>query len=145
MGNVVPMDSKLLSNYWYMSRSSWPTHISKCVLTKIRAEPPLIFRVSSSTCIQYILTCALGLTTAFKFMQSARASKFICHTSIQHVLGTKISLFNFSRLTIVCKIAFRARRTRPAGQARDDRVSCNKADDVSRRVDIVDQGFFSIC
>ena len=29
MGNVVPMDSKLLSNYWYMSWQSWPTHISK--------------------------------------------------------------------------------------------------------------------
>ena len=29
MGNAVPMDSKLLSNYWYMSWSSWPTHISK--------------------------------------------------------------------------------------------------------------------
>ena len=29
MGNVVPMDSKLLSNYWYMSWPSWPTHISK--------------------------------------------------------------------------------------------------------------------
>ena len=26
---VVPMDSKLLSNYWYMSWPSWPTHISK--------------------------------------------------------------------------------------------------------------------
>ena len=34
MGNVVPMDSKLLSNYWYMSWPSWPTHI----LTKIRAN-----------------------------------------------------------------------------------------------------------
>ena len=40
MGNVVPMDSKLLSNYMYMSWPSWPTHISNCVLTKIRAEPP---------------------------------------------------------------------------------------------------------
>ena len=29
MGNVVPMDSKLLSNYWYMSWPSWPAHISK--------------------------------------------------------------------------------------------------------------------
>ena len=29
MGNVVPMDSKLLSNYWYMSWPSWSTHISK--------------------------------------------------------------------------------------------------------------------
>ena len=40
MGNVVPMDSKLLSNYWYMSWPSWPTHISKLCSHKIRAEPP---------------------------------------------------------------------------------------------------------
>ena len=40
MGNIVPMDSKLLSNYWYMSWPSWPTHISKLCSHKIRAEPP---------------------------------------------------------------------------------------------------------
>ena len=27
--HVVPMDSKLPSNCWYMSSPSWPTHISK--------------------------------------------------------------------------------------------------------------------
>ena len=43
MGNVVPMDSKLLSNYWYIT---CPGHhgqlISQnCVLTKIGAERQL--------------------------------------------------------------------------------------------------------
>ena len=115
-----------------------------CVLTKIRAEPPLIFQVSSSTCIQYILLCVLGLTTAFKFRQSARASKFICYViqAFNMFLALK---YGFSRLTIVCKIPLRARRTRRASQARDDRVFCSKTDDVSRRVDIVDQCFFLIC
>ena len=53
MGNVVPMDSKLLSNYWYMPWSSWPTHISKlcshknqgvCVAAKVRMIPlPILY------------------------------------------------------------------------------------------------------
>ena len=72
MGNVVPMDSKLLSNYWYMSWPSWPTHISKLCSHKNQGwtpPPPL----SGGEGSQYTLVKFLNLNLDIAVDQQTRA------------------------------------------------------------------------
>ena len=50
MGYVVPMDSKLPSNYRYMSWPSWPIHISKlCSHKKQGFTSPLIKGIAQNS------------------------------------------------------------------------------------------------
>ena len=73
MSNVVPMDSKLLSNYWYMSWPSWPTHISKLCSHKKRTSSFQVFDWNTT----FVLSSPANFTFS-KPVKNCRKSYFIC-------------------------------------------------------------------
>ena len=70
MGNVVPMDSKLLSNYWYMSWPSWPTHISNIVFSQKSGHDTVCSRRAIDYSLHLVLIMALIVIVNFQGCKS---------------------------------------------------------------------------